>query len=83
MLKCGSLTNISIEVTWRVLLDNNKKQNKQKMKKKKKEILWKIVLSSFFNFSYKNIHEKVILFHAALSVQKNTRRAGYAERSIK
>ena len=53
------------------------------MKKKKKEIILKIVLSSFFNFSYKNIHEKVILFHAALSVQKNTRRAGYAERSIK
>ena len=37
MLKCGSLTNISIEVTWRVLLDNNKKQTKYKMKKKKKK----------------------------------------------
>ena len=40
MLKCGSLTNISIEVTWRVLLDNNKKTKQvENEKKKKKEIL--------------------------------------------
>ena len=37
-----------------------------------------------FNFSYKNtVHNKIILFDAALLVQKNTMRAGYAEQNIK
>ena len=38
----------------------------------------------FLNFSYKNtVHNKIILFDAALLEQKNTMRAGYAEQSIK
>ena len=33
ILKCISITNILVQnITWRVLLDNNKKQNKQKTK---------------------------------------------------
>ena len=41
-------------------------------------------LEQFLNFSYKNnIHDKIIVSYAALLVQKNTMRAGYAERSIK
>ena len=40
-------------------------------------------MEQFFNFSYKNImYDKIILFDAALLVQKTTMRAGYAERSI-
>ena len=38
----------------------------------------------FFNFSYKNIiHVKLILFDAALLMQKSKMRAGYAEQSTK
>ena len=41
-------------------------------------------IEKFFNFSHKNIiHDKIILFEAALLVQKNTIRAGFTERSIK
>ena len=38
ILKCVSITNLSLEhYIWKVLLDNNKKQNKQKTKKTDKE----------------------------------------------
>ena len=57
---------------------------KKTSRKQKTNILWKTVLSSFFNFSYKNIiYDKIILFDAALLMQKNTMRTGYAEQSIK
>ena len=61
-----------------MLLDKNEKQNKQKTKSK---YSLKVLLSIF---SYKNIlHDKIILFDAALLVQKNTMPVGYAEGSIK
>ena len=53
ILKCVSITNVSIAHYMRVLFDNNKKQNKQKMKI---NILWKIVLSSFSIFHTKILY---------------------------
>ena len=45
--------------------------NKHKRRKTKNKRSLKTVLSCFFNFSYKNVvHEKIILFDAALLVQK-------------
>ena len=79
ILKCVLIT--SIEHYMEVLLDN-KKQNKQKTKKIKHYL--KDFMEQFFNFSYESvIHDKIILFDAALLAQKITIRAGYAERSIK
>ena len=44
----------------------------------------KDIIDYFFSFLHKNIiHDKIILFHAAFLVQKNTMRTGYAERSTK
>ena len=63
-----------------MLLHNNEKQNKQKTENKHS---WKGYIGYIFKFSYKNIHDKIIFFDAALLVQKNTMQAGYAERSIK
>ena len=57
------------------------KKEKNKQKKKNKHFL-KDCIEQFFNFLYKNIHDKIILFEAVLLVQKNTMRAGYAERNI-
>ena len=43
----------------------------------------KVFIEQFFNFSYKNIIlDKIILFDAALFVQKGTMREGYAERVL-
>ena len=58
-----------------------KKQNKQKTENKHS---LKDCIEQFLNFSYKNIiHDKTILFDAALLVQKNMMQTGYAARSIK
>ena len=63
-----------------VLLDNNKKQKKEKTKTKHS---LKDCINYFFNFLYRNIiHDKIILFHTAFVVQKNTIRVGYAERIL-
>ena len=60
---------------------NNNKHKKRKTKNKR---FLKSCIEQFFNFSYKNvIHENIILFDAALLVQKNTMQEGYAERNIK
>ena len=61
------------------LLDNKEAKAEAKNKYSLKDCS-----EQFFNFSYKNIINDIkILFDAALLVQKNTMRAGYAERSIK
>ena len=52
-------------------------------RKWKTNILWTIALSSFSNFHKYITHDKIIHFDAALLVEKNTMRVGYAERSIK
>ena len=67
-------------MTWRMLLDSNKKQKKQKTKNK---YYWKDLIEKFFHASYKSIiHDKMLLFDAALLAQKSVSRAGSAERSI-
>ena len=64
-----------------MLLDNNQKQSKQKTKNK---YSLKDCIDYFFNFPYKTVtHDKIILFHAAVLVEKNTMQEGYTERSIK
>ena len=57
-----------------------KNQNNQNMKSKHS---LKNCIEQLFNFSYKYIIHDTILFDAALLLQKNMMRTGYAEQSIK
>ena len=51
ILKCVSITNLSLEhYIWKVLLDNNKKQNKQKTKKTDKETCFERLHQVVFQF---------------------------------
>ena len=61
----------------------NLANGKEKSRKRKVNILWKTLLSSFSIFHTKIIHGEIILFDAALLVQKNTMWVGYAKQSIK
>ena len=53
ILKCVSITNISIEHTWRVLLDNNKKT---KQPENEKQTLFKKLYCVVFQFFVQKCH---------------------------
>ena len=67
-----------------MLLDNNKKKQQPENEKQTLfERLYWVVLQFFMKIYYAIMHDKIILFDAALLIQRTTMQADYVERSIK
>ena len=67
-----------------MLLDNKKKQQQQENEKQTLfERLYWVVFQFFMKIYYAIMHDKKILFDAALLIQRTTIQADYVERSIK
>ena len=67
-----------------MLLDNNKKQQQPENEKQTLfERLYWVVFQFFMKIYYAVMHDKIILFDAALLIQITTMQADYVERSIK
>ena len=67
-----------------MLLDNKKKQQQPENEKQTLfERLYWVVFQFFMKIYYAIMHEKIILFDAALLIQRTTMQADYVERSIK
>ena len=67
-----------------MLLDNNKKKQQPENEKQTLfERLYWVVFQFFMKIYYAIMHDKIILFDAALLIQRTTMQADYVERSIK
>ena len=67
-----------------MLLDNKKKQQQPENEKQTLfERLYWLVFQFFMKIYYAIMHDKIILFDAALLIQRTTMQADYVERSIK
>ena len=67
-----------------MLLDNNKKKQQPENEKQTLfERLYWVVFQFFMKIYYAVMHDKIILFDAALLIQRTTMQADYVERSIK
>ena len=67
-----------------MLLDNKKKQQQPENEKQTLfERLYWVVFQFFMKIYYAIMHDKIILFDAALLIQRTTMQADYVERSIK
>ena len=65
-------------------LDNNKKKQQPENEKQTLfERLYWVVFQFFMKIYYAIMHDKIILFDAALLIQRTTMQADYVERSIK
>ena len=66
-----------------MLLDNNEKKQPENEKQTLFERLYWVVFQFFMKIYYSIMHDKIILFDAALLIQRTTMQADYVERSIK
>ena len=67
-----------------MLLDNNKKKQQPENEKQTLfERLYWVVFQFFMKIYYAVMHDKIILFDAALLIQRTTMQADYVKRSIK
>ena len=67
-----------------MLLDNNKKKQQPENEKQTLfERLYWVVFQFFMKIYHAVMYDKIILFDAALLIQRTTMQADYVERSIK
>ena len=66
-----------------LLYNKKKKQQPENEKQTLFERLYWVVFQFFMKIYYAIMHDKIILFDAALLIQRTTMQADYVERSIK